>query len=539
MATFLDPTHGSAVSVAQAQANPSAYRMYDANTGASVPIASVIANPSAYRMLDLDTGRVASAAAFFSGGSITLGTVTLSGSLTQGTPASGVTLSGLTDGSSVAFNIGGLSVPSTSGSSRSVTGTPSAFGALNVVETLVGATNSPNTTNNVATVAASSAVTFSFPAVQTKMAAGQRAQIAVVGDSAVAGWGSGVTVGTGSGSNAGSPPNYLRNKSWIYQLKDQLVARGVPCRADAYFSSQVDSVIANMVAANPNIQVGTGWTLSNYSLSGTMLTCSNTVSTASIFTPEIAADTFDIIHSAQSGLGTITFTDADGMNVSINTGSIAGAQVTNTAGTLGLKRTTITRAAATTTPVNITRSAGNSIFIVAIIPYNSTSPALELLNMGWPSSKAYGTSGSGHWNIYSDPTTMGAATPYNALGALNSDAYIIELGTNDQAGGVLPADFQTAMTNIASKLKGQAGNNGLNVALVKCRTTIGGYASYNMSPDMLAVIDTVTTNLSLAPVIDYNSIAFTTTTDRFDGTHLSTQGYGKETNVARVSLIGS
>ncbi|WP_093298861.1 SGNH/GDSL hydrolase family protein [Sphingomonas sp. NFR04] len=373
------------------------------------------------------------------------------------------------------------------------------------------------------------------------MAAGQRSQIAIVGDSAVAGWGSGVATGTTTaGTGAGTSPNYLRAKAWPQQLKDQLVARGIPCRADAYFSSQVNSVIADMVAANPNIQVGTGWTLSNYSLSGTMLTCANTVTTASVFIPgDAAADSFDIIHAAQSGLGTITFTDEDGWTQSINCGSIAGAQVTNSAGTLGLKRTTISRPTASQKPISITRSAGNQILIVAIIPYNSASPALELLNMGWPSSKAYGTTGSGHWNIYSDSTTMSAATPYNALGALNSDAYIIELGTNDQANGVIPADFQTAMTNIASKLKGQAGGNGANVALVKCRTTIGGYASYNMSSDMLAVIDTVTTNLSLAPIINYNAIPFTSDTDRFDGTHLSAQGYAKEAAVARQALIGA
>lgn len=83
----------------------------------------------------------------------TLGAVTLSGTLNQNVPASGVTLSGLTNGSTVAFSIAGLSV-GTSGATRTVLGTPTGSGSLNVTETLAGATNSPLTTNGVGTVVA-------------------------------------------------------------------------------------------------------------------------------------------------------------------------------------------------------------------------------------------------------------------------------------------------------------------------------------------------------------------------------------------------
>lgn len=201
--------------------------------------------------------------------------------------------------------------------------------------------------------------TFSFPAVQAKMAAGQRAQIAIVGDSAVAGWGSGVTTGTGVGWSPGNPGNYVRAKSWPAQLKDLLIAAGIPARHDAYFSSQPDTTIANVTGANPNIAPGAGWVLSSYSLSGTILQCPNTVTTATTFTPEIAADSFDIIHSANTGLGTLLVTDEDGLNVPINTGSTAGAQVISSGG-LGLKRTTITRPVASTKPIQISRSAGGA-----------------------------------------------------------------------------------------------------------------------------------------------------------------------------------
>jgi hypothetical protein len=83
----------------------------------------------------------------------TLGTPTLTGSLTQGIAAYGVTLSGLTDGSTGTFSISGLSV-GTSGTTRSVSGTPATSGTLNFTETLDGAISSPKTTNGIATVAA-------------------------------------------------------------------------------------------------------------------------------------------------------------------------------------------------------------------------------------------------------------------------------------------------------------------------------------------------------------------------------------------------
>lgn len=87
----------------------------------------------------------------------TLGDLVLTGTLTQGSPASGVTISGFTDGSSAAFNIPGISV-STSGTTRTVTGTPTGLGPLNVTQTLAGATNSPKTNNNIGTVIAGAAL---------------------------------------------------------------------------------------------------------------------------------------------------------------------------------------------------------------------------------------------------------------------------------------------------------------------------------------------------------------------------------------------
>ncbi len=377
---------------------------------------------------------------------------------------------------------------------------------------------------------------FIFPAIQAKLAAGQRAQLSIVGDSNPAGWGAEIAVGTGTGNQAlaGTPGYYSRAKSWPGQWKNKLNQRGIVTRHDAFFSSAIDSNLTNMQAANPNIVVGAGWALGNYSLSGSILQCGNTITTASTYYPsERAADRFDFIVSGNPGLGTLRVTDEDGLSFDINQAVTSGAQVIIPATGNALRRLTVPRPAASTKPIQFARVSGGSCFVEAIIPWDSTSPCLEILNMGWPGSKAYGASGSGHWNIFADPSTMSASTPYNALGALGSDAFIIELGTNDTSQGVSVADYKQAMTNIATKLAGQVG--AANVALAKPRTAGGGF---NMSAAHLAAIDEVTVALGLAPVLDFNSIAFATD-DRFDTTHLTTSGQGKSADKAMSWFLPS
>jgi hypothetical protein len=87
-----------------------------------------------------------------SGAGPTLGTLSISpNTATIGTPYTG-TISGATAGSTIVLD--SLTVTGT-GTTRSVTGTPQgSAGSWPATETLSGATNSPNTTNNVLTVAA-------------------------------------------------------------------------------------------------------------------------------------------------------------------------------------------------------------------------------------------------------------------------------------------------------------------------------------------------------------------------------------------------
>jgi hypothetical protein len=93
------------------------------------------------------------------GGTPSLNALTVSpSSATIGTPYSG-TISGLTSGSSIALTGAGAAGLSIAGAV--ITGTPTTAGAVNIVETLAGATGSPRTSSGVVTVSAAGAVTFS------------------------------------------------------------------------------------------------------------------------------------------------------------------------------------------------------------------------------------------------------------------------------------------------------------------------------------------------------------------------------------------
>lgn len=115
------------------------------------------------------------------GASVTLGTLTLSGSLQNGVSTSG-TIIGATLGSTITCNIPGITVNS---AARTYSGTPYTTGAIanGLVEALAGATNTPN--SNPFTVAATD-----IPAAASRVAAWYAE------DLVTAGLGNNATIGT-------------------------------------------------------------------------------------------------------------------------------------------------------------------------------------------------------------------------------------------------------------------------------------------------------------------------------------------------------
>lgn len=89
-------------------------------------------------------------------GTVTLGALTLNGTLTQNTAASGVTISGALTDETITLGgaNAGLTVQGPGSTTRTVTGTPTSSGAITATQTSPTASNSPRGPNALGTVAA-------------------------------------------------------------------------------------------------------------------------------------------------------------------------------------------------------------------------------------------------------------------------------------------------------------------------------------------------------------------------------------------------
>ena len=368
---------------------------------------------------------------------------------------------------------------------------------------------------------ASASVTVAAAATLPKIAAGisrvqsggARSVVAVVADSTGAGWGGLVAQGTAAGASPGASAS--KPNSWPHQLSALLNTASILTRADAFFPGAVTGeAILDIASANPNMTFGTGWSITNIAtLGGYFLTFTGATQGNLTFTPEVAANRFDFLVTSASGLGALTISDASGQ--------LAIIDETNTGSTATFRLVTVQRAVASTSPITIVSTASKQTYICAIIPYDTTSPRLELLNMGFPGSKT---------SDWANTATNTPWDPYNALSLMSGyiDGSFLELGANDANAGVSASTYQANLQTIANRLAGYG-----DVQLVKVhKATSGGYvvpASY------LTAIDAVAGSVSSAPAIDFNTPALVTA-DYYDNIHLSQQGYGKEAQIALTAF---
>lgn len=228
--------------------------------------------------------------------------------------------------------------------------------------------------------------------------------------------------GGSAGARAKSPPSIAAKL---------LQGAGIDARADAVFGNAAigDGTTATYSAYNPDVTFGAGWApnlTSPVAIAGGFWSNSTTTS-AMVFTPQKAADRFDLyyIKAGGSGNGTLTVTDASGTLATIDTN----------VGTYGLYKTTITRAVADRAPISIQRNGtGAAIYVGAIDPWNSTLPELCMLNAARSSGQAV------------DILSNGA--PYQAklfVDLIAADLHYIEYGLNDKNTGVALSTFQTSL----------------------------------------------------------------------------------------------
>jgi lysophospholipase L1-like esterase len=266
-----------------------------------------------------------------------------------------------------------------------------------------------------------------------------------------------------------------RSKAPTAVAAAMLQASGLETRADGWFGN------GNIDAAgfNPNWIPGPGMALRSSGFLGQK--CYTTVAGdgAGTVTPDKVADRFDVYTAQLAGTGTLIFKD----------GAITLATA-NSNGTIGVRKTTIGRPAATLDPITIQhQGSGGTAYILGVVPWNSKLGELNMINCA--------ASGALANSIAAD------AAPYLAkatLDALAPHMMFMEFGLNDIKTNVPLATFLTNMTvNITQQ---QARGGAVSVGISCSADPSSGY---DLRPDWLIGIRSLARANGLTAV-DFNTL---------------------------------
>ena len=227
-----------------------------------------------------------------------------------------------------------------------------------------------------------------------------RAKLLVVGDS--------TTMGAGAGTGGATNLNASFLRSFPTRMASVLNTTFVATNYNAIWGNQGCPI--TYATYDPRAVFGVGWGMSGGgTLGNTFISFTNGGGIATFaFTPALSFDRIDVWYYAAPGQGTFT-TDVDG-------GASLGT--TNTAIGTGFLKTTFTVAAGTHT-ININAQNTGGLFISGIIPYLSTTSAVDVIPAGWFGALAGTINGSGSFG------------PLTALRALAPDCTVINLTIND------------------------------------------------------------------------------------------------------------
>jgi lysophospholipase L1-like esterase len=288
-------------------------------------------------------------------------------------------------------------------------------------------------------------------------------------DTIIAGWGTSITTGAGSGDSGTANMSAAFQYAYLAYLQKLISASYRPTYANTTTGDHsnpnagLQSVI-DYYAGPLSFSGLSGWTRGSGSLGGACLVnLANATADTYTYTPAVAADTFDIYYLRGGSGGIFTVSDASGTLATINTTTGATAYV----------KVTVTRAVASTAPINLLRTGAGDVYINQIMGRNSTQKSVILANYG-----SYGTTAT------IQAATVFAYSPSNAIKTVAPKLTLIEVAGNDinpAAGNrtvaQFTADVQTMIT--AAKASG-------DVILVWEALQFASY--YNLTPPFKAAL---------------------------------------------------
>lgn len=260
----------------------------------------------------------------------------------------------------------------------------------------------------------------------------RRSTLLISGDS--------TNAGRGSGTGDANLENGARAKRPAAVMANILNSMGIPARADATTGRQgiAPATMAHYTEYNPDVTFGATWSsAAPEAIGGAMFSEASPNTGAMGFTPKRAADRFDILYPRGGGFGAITVSDSGG--------TLTGGSI-DQAGASAMLLASTSRVTASTTPVNIARASGGTVYINAIIPWNSTLPEFCIVDgssIGWRASDYLTT--SQYWS------------PRNSLAPIAANLHYIELGLNDMALGDSLATYLTNLEAWVDLCQAQSG----------------------------------------------------------------------------------
>ncbi|WP_420104562.1 SGNH/GDSL hydrolase family protein [Bosea sp. (in: a-proteobacteria)] len=250
-----------------------------------------------------------------------------------------------------------------------------------------------------------------------------RARVVFIGDSK--------TVGTGAGTSSGNTwTDGAEPRSKVAHFTRQLTAAGIPTNRNAWFGSSGLASPAAKVAYDARLTIGAGWSGGPQTLGGVSWATNGTTSIN--FAAAGNTDTLESFFRLRSadGQGSITVDASPTVLTTLN--------VSPPAEQPGKATATTTLGAHTW---NVQRTGGGFLNFVGMIAYDSTAPAVDIINGG-----AFGTVSGYHASTNS--STIDAAT---MLSVIQPNLVIIQLGTNNLNVGwdlaVYTADILDIITN--------------------------------------------------------------------------------------------
>ena len=263
-----------------------------------------------------------------------------------------------------------------------------------------------------------------------KLRAGvSRPLVAFIGDSLTTAAGAGTT-SANTWTTAAEP------RSITAHFVKALAARGYPASRQSWFASSGLASPAIKVAYDPRLVINTGWSGGNQTLGGVMWATNGTPRLD--FTPEGQVDTVVTFSKLRANDGIFTVSADGGAAISTINGSPSGG---STPDGFVKTTTTVTKGAHT---FNMVRTSGGYVSLVGQIAYDSTVPAVDVVNGG-----AFGTVSAYH-------SSNGNANYWNAanfLATLQPDLVVIQLGANDLNTGVSVDTYTANILDIVTKAK--------------------------------------------------------------------------------------